>query len=595
MSLNLTHVRLITLTFVLLTGLEARAADPADRILINGVFETMNPSAPSASAVAITDGRISFVGDVSGARKLIGDATDVIDLQGKYVTPGFIESHNHVVSSAWTVMGVDLSEAQSADDIGRLLKAHADAHPEETGPLVGFGWQPSNIGTQGPRAADLDKWDLGRPTIAIGNSVHDAGLNTLALEAAGITNDTPDLQPGVMYWERDDDGNITGLGIEVIYFDAYIKMGAWQPESMVPMSIELLQGFLAKKGVTTAMVPGLVTPAVAVSSDLILEDMRNIMPILKRRADNGEAQLRLNVMPMFKLLDADPQTFVDFVVEMRELYDDDMVRVDKIKIHPELAWSMRGATQLVPYIPENEGDAPNWGMYGVTPDRMFEVINRANMQDIDVITHADGARLIKRLTDIIIEAKQQYPNARNRLDHFSMMDSETMARVVAHNIPTNATPVFYNELDAGPEGVNIFKAMWRDYVIDAYSNYLEIAQLYENMSLSGDTPGSPIERAYPVYLMQQSMTRKEPSVEGSKPFPTWRPSLTIDQALHAYTVAPAWQMGMEDVIGSLEVGKYADMAIFENSLRDIEPENLIEEAKVVGTLLGGEFTHREGL
>ena len=71
--------------------------------------------------------------------------------------------------------------------------------------------------------------------------------------------------------------------------------------------------------------------------------------------------------------------------------------------------------------------------------------------------------------------------------------------------------------------------------------------------------------------------------------------MTLDQALHAYTVAPAWQMGMEDVIGSLEVGKYADMAIFEKSLRDVAPLELIEKAKVVGTLLGGEFTHREGL
>ena len=71
------------------------------------------------------------------------------------------------------------------------------------------------------------------------------------------------------------------------------------------------------------------------------------------------------------------------------------------------------------------------------------------------------ARLVKRLTDIIIEAKENYPNARNRLDHISMMDSETMARVVEHNIPTNATPMFTNELDAGPEGSVIYEYMER--------------------------------------------------------------------------------------------------------------------------------------
>ena len=591
----LQSVSLILFTAVFLSGCDANASEVADRVLINGAVETMNPETPTAEAVAIKDGKILFVGDSQGAQAFVGQNTDVIDLAGRYATPGFIESHNHVVSSAWTTMGVDLSAAESVDDIGRILKAHVDANPEESGPLVGFGWMPSNIGSKGPRAADLDKWDLGRPTIAIGNSVHDAGLNSLALEAAGISSETPDIQPGVMYWERDESGDITGLGIEVIFFGAYIEMGAWQPETMVPESINYLQGFLAEKGVTTAMVPGLVTPGAAVSSELVKQDMREILPILKARAESGEAQLRLNVMPMFKLPDADPQDFVDFVTEMNALYDNDMVRVDKIKIHPELAWSQRGATQLVPYLPENEGDALTWGNYGVSPDRMFEVINRANHAGFDVITHADGGRLVKRLTDIIVEAKQSYPDARNRLDHISMMDNETRAKVVEHNIPTNATPMFTNELDAGLKGSVIWEYMPRDYIEEAYCQYQELAQLYDNVSLSGDTPGSAIDKAYPVYLMQQAMTNTEPSLEGSEPFPPWRPTMSIDQVLHAYTMAPAWQMGMEEVIGSLEVGKYADMAIFEKSLRDIEPGNLIEEAKVVGTLLGGEFTHRDGM
>ncbi len=571
------------------------AAKKADRVLINGAIETMNEAQPSAEAIAVKDGKILFVGSSKDAQAHIGRKTDVIDLEGKYVTPGFIESHNHVVASAWTAMGVNLSDAESVDDIGRILKAHVDANPDETGPLVGYDWQPAKIGTRGPRAADLDKWELGRPTIAIGNFVHDAGLNTLAMEAAGINNDTPDIQENVMFWERDEQGNITGLGIEVIFFEAYIDMGDWQPETMVPESINRLQGFLAKQGVTTAMVAGLVTPGAAVSSDLMMKDMRDIMPILKRRAESGEAQMRLNVMPMFKLPDADPQQFVDFVVEMRESYNDDMVRVNKIKIHPKLAWNSRGATQLVPYLPAKKGDAPTWGGYGVSPDRMFEAVNRANMNDIDVVTHADGARLIKRLTDIIIEAKEHYPNARNRLDHISMMDSATMAKVVEHNIPTNATPMFCNEMDAGIAGADIFKFMPREYIEDAYGNYTELAQRYGNMSLSGDSPGIAIDKAYPVYLMQQAMTLVEPTIEGSSHFPPWRPKLTIDQALHAYTMAPAWQMGMEDVIGSLEVGKYADMAIFEKSLRDIKPQNLIEQANVVGTLLGGEFTHLDGM
>ncbi|WP_170482701.1 amidohydrolase family protein [Ruegeria arenilitoris] len=245
----------------------AAIAQTADRVLLNGIVETMNAAQPNAEALAIKDGRILFVGASNDAQAFVGDETDVIDLEGRYVTPGMIESHNHVVSSKWITTGVDVSGARSVDDVGRLMKEHVDANPDEAGPLIGFGWMPANLGNQQPRAADLDKWDLGRPTMVFGNASHDAVLNTLALEAAGITADTPDIQPGVIYWERDGDGNPTGLGIETIFFEAYVDMGAWDPDVVVPQSADFLQDFLAGKGVTTAMVPGLVTPGFSISAE----------------------------------------------------------------------------------------------------------------------------------------------------------------------------------------------------------------------------------------------------------------------------------------------------------------------------------------
>lgn len=584
----------ISLAAALLAG-SALSAQTADRILTNGNIETMNPVQPVAEAIAIKDGKILFVGASDDASSFVGDGTDVIDLGGRYVTPGMIESHNHVVASKWTTTGVDVSAARSTDDVGRLMKEYVDANPDETGPLIGYGWMPANLGNDSPRAADLDKYDLGRPTLVIGNSSHDAALNTLAMEAAEVNKDTPDTQPGVIYWERDADGNPTGLGIETIFFESFLKMGAWDPERIVPESADALQDFLTSKGVTTAMVPGLVTPGFSIRTELAKQDMRDIMKVLKAREDSGHAKLRLNVMPWFKLPDADPQDIVDFAVEMRDLYNTDMLRTDNIKIHPENAWLSRGATQLEPYLPAKEGDAPTWGTYGVSPDRLYEMVNRANLNGMDIVTHADGSRLIKRLTDIYIEAKEHYPDSRNRLDHITAMDNETRDKVVLHNIPTNATPMFYNELDSGRNGSELFKVINRAFAIETHGQYTELAQIYDNLSLSGDAPGAPIEKAYPAYLFQQSMTLIEPSIEGAEPFPEWRPTMTIDQVLNAYTVAPAWQMGMEDVIGSLEVGKYADIAIWQKSLRDIAGENMIDEATVVGTLLNGEFTYREGL
>ena len=242
-------------------------ADPADRVLLGGVIETMNPEQPTAEAVAMKDGTLVFVGSSDAARAHIGDQTEVIDLGGKYVTPGFIESHNHVVASLWMTSGVDVSAATSPEDISRILKEYADANPDVP-VIIGNGWAPATLGNRNPVTKDLDAFDIGRPAIAIGNSCHDAVFNSLGLEAAGVTNETAiDTQPGVMYWDRDENGDITGLAIEVQYAQAYVDMGAWQPETMVPESIETLQGFLAKQGVTTAMVPGIVSPGVVIGAE----------------------------------------------------------------------------------------------------------------------------------------------------------------------------------------------------------------------------------------------------------------------------------------------------------------------------------------
>ena len=96
-------------------------------------------------------------------------------------------------------------------------------------------------------------------------------------------------------------------------------------------------------------------------------------------------------------------------------------------------------------------------------------------------------------------------------------------------------------------------------------------------------------------MFQQAMTLGQPGRPELKPFPPMRKRFTIDQALESMTVNAAWQLRMEDKIGSIEVGKYADLAVFNKSLRKIEAENLVEQVEVLGTILNGEFTHRKGI
>ena len=570
-------------------SVSAIAADPADRVLKNGDIETMDQAQPKAEAIAMKDGKIVYVGNNDGAEAFIGDKTDVIDLKGAYVTPGFVETHNHVVGSTWMTAGVSLRFAETPEEMAQTLKKYADENPDLK-VVVGNGWLRGTLDRL-PTAEDMDKAGIDRPVVAIGNYCHDAVFNTIAIEKAGIDLDTvKDLQPGVIYWERDENGRATGLGVEGQWAKGYVDIGAWNPKTMIPEASDYLQGYLVTQGVTTAVATGIMTPPVIINAEMVLDEFELAADILRERVNSGKAKMRLGIMPYFKTPDADPQRYVDVISEVREKNNDDMLWARGVKLHTEVAWNEGIATQFVPYLKPNEDGSPNYGQYGVTPDRQWELVTRANDADLDIVAHVNGAREVKRLIDIYLEARKKHPHIRNRLDHLDFCTAADQDRIVKHNIPVNATPGFANDGDAGLNGSALFAVVDKKYAIECYGSYSDLANRYDNVSLSGDTPGFPIEKAYPVWNMQSAMTLTNPDNPDSKYFPPWRKAMTIDQVLAAHTTIAAWQIRMEDKIGSLEVGKYADIAIFNKSLREIAPENLVKEGKVLATLLGGEFT-----
>ncbi|GLP98042.1 amidohydrolase [Paraferrimonas sedimenticola] len=574
----------------------AVAGELADSVFTNGVFETMNDAQPNAEVLAVKDGKIVYVGNQAGAKNFINDADEVIDLQGKYVTPGFIETHNHVIGSTWMAKGIDLSAVRTIEDLKSTIKAHVDAHPEEE-LIIGNGWVYPNLEFELTTEL-MDSMGFDKPMVLVGNYCHDAVFNSLGLKKAGVDLDTvEDLQPGLIYWERDEIGKPTGLAIEGQWAQAYVDMGAWVSERDIPEASDYLQGYLATQGVTAAVAPGVMTPAVIISGDAVIAEYRLTAEILQKRIDNGEAKMRLGHMPIFKLPDSDIAEYIAVGKEVSDKYDSDMQWVAGFKLHTEAGWQVGAATQLVPYKTKGEDGLDNFGQYGLPVEFSHKVVHAANKAGFSVYTHVDGARNVKRLTDVYLEAQALYPEARNRFEHLQFAMKADRDRMVQYNIPVNATPGFCNEIDAGEGGELLFSTIDEGYSKDAYCGHPDLAHQYDNVSLSGDSPGFPIEKSYPVYNMQAAMTGVDP-VAGGNPFPSWRQNMTFDQVMKAHTTIAAWQMHIEEKVGSLEVGKLADMAIFENNLREIaeqDPSSLVEKGKVVGTVLGGAFTHRDGM
>ena len=185
----------------------------ADLVLRNGTIYSMDTAGRRFTSIAIVGDTLAWVGDEANVEKWIDTNTRVINLAGRSVFPGFIDTHIHTMDTLPLINGVMLSPSQSADEVLATIAAHAAAHPEQN-PILGAGFLARAFGIDGPTADDLDRVVPDRPALIIDEGGHTAWANSLALTAAGISADTPDPVPGAHFYQRDADGNPTGWLVE---------------------------------------------------------------------------------------------------------------------------------------------------------------------------------------------------------------------------------------------------------------------------------------------------------------------------------------------------------------------------------------------
>lgn len=355
-------------------------AKSADYVFTGGKIHTMNDAQPTAEAIAIEGNKIVYVGDAAGVKKLVGKSTREIDLKGRVMLPGFISAHDHLIASNWTTMGVNLFDARSKDEALQMIKAFAEANPDDK-VIRGVGWSRETFGGELPNAELLDTVVPDRPAILLDCTIHDAWLNTVALKAGNITKDSPDALPGVTYWIRDKEGNPTGIAIELQWMGTYIKSGAWDPEVMIPDSSEKLFATAAQNGTTTFLNPGVITPNIKDTHGGMEEDFRKTMKYLHSLERQDRLPLRAVVLPMFKNNKADPKKFVAFAKEMNEKYNSDLLTVRSVKVHPEGNLAAEVAPTLEPY----ENNKENRGTFNVPPELTKAIVLEANKVGLDVV------------------------------------------------------------------------------------------------------------------------------------------------------------------------------------------------------------------
>lgn len=548
----------------------------ADVVLKNGAVYTMESKNPKAEAIAVTGKKISYVGTSKGAEALIGKNTKVIDLQGKMLLPGFVESHIHPTLAILT-LGADL-QSDSVNEVLGKIKAWADANPDAK-LIQGFGWRYTLFPTTGPNKADLDRLFPDRPVFLVAIDVHSVWCNSKALELAGIDATTPDPAPGISYFQRDPKTNEPiGWVVEILAEQMLLaKLNPPTPEAVNAAAADKIREF-STAGITALWDAGIgIMP-----TELGLAGYQQL---------EKEGRLPVRIVASYYWNNPAITDPVEKVVALRKQFHSELVQARTLKILFDGGEAQHTAAMLKAYA-----DKPGaHGDYQVDKKLVEAAVLKAQAKGIDTHAHTVGDRAVRDYLDAVEAARNAYPKSpsRHTAAHVSFLTDEEVGRLPKLDVTMQTSaqwvmpdPTMYRSAQIVGEEV-AFREWYR---------MNSVLKAGGRLALGTDWPAANYSAIYrPLEAIQVAMTRAILPQYGKEQFtpvlPPPNERITLDQALKASTLDAAYVLGLEDKIGSLEVGKLADMVVLEKDLHHIAPSE-ISTTQVKMTMMNGKITYQ---
>lgn len=553
-------------------GTAGAADDAADFVFRNGPIYTVAGPAPWAQAVAVKGNTITHVGDEAGAMAMAGPATRVVDLDGKLLMPGFVEGHIHPFLGAFLTSGVDL-QVPTGDDALAAIAAYAAENPN--GPVRGFGYRVDMFGPDGPNRYELDRVLPDRPGFFFAIDAHSLWVNSKALEMAGIGRDSPDPIPGFSYYVRDEHGEPTGYLMEVPA--ALGLVNAIEPLSAQSMAT-LLDGWLPKAseaGITSVFDAGV--PPIGGDQAALL----NIYTDVERRG-----ALPFRVVASYSVKEAPVDDTVAKLTDIRNRVSGDLVGVDVVKIVGDGTQGGYTAWLIGPYAdkPDSVGGSP------FTEDQWHKLIGDVDAAGFDVHVHACGEQTARTALDSIERAIAANPprDRRHTIAHLVYVEEPDNQRFGELGVVAQFSA---NWLSADPDTLENMAARYGTPRQDLLYRPQEVLRSGGRISLGTDWPAAGYFSTYkPLDAIQTGVTRQ---LVGQPDAPVLAPDdqrLSVAEAVHANTLGAAYQIRLDGKVGSLEVGKLADMIVLDQNILEIDPHH-IHQAKVTMTMMNGQIRH----
>jgi predicted amidohydrolase YtcJ len=533
------------------------AEDTADLLLRHGVFYPVEPPGRVEGSLAVREGRIVYLGPDAGAEKLRGAKTRVIELGGRAVTPGLIDAHSHLAGLGEALAQVDLVGTASYDEVIRRVREAAGKVPAGTW-VRGRGWDQNDWPDKRfPLHEALSAAVPGHPVWLERIDGHAALVNAAALKALGVDAATQDPSGGRFL--RDEAGKPTGVLVDNAMGVASGRLPAPSLDERKRL-ITMAARHCLERGLTTV-------------TDMGIGDADYQAYSALRHAD--ELPIRASLF-----LTDDEALLAHWFERGPDVDPEARLQVRGVKLYVDGALGSRGAALVEPY----SDDPGNIGLLVSSGDHLAEVSRRAAQTGFQIAIHAIGDRGGVVALDAMESALGgPRPQARFRLEHAQVLrlqDIDRMARlgIIASMQPTHAT----SDMPWAGERVG--------------ERRLEGAYAWRRVLTSGGrlALGSdfPVESADPRLGLYAAVTRQD--LDG-KPAGGWRPGekLTREEALRGFTLDAAWSLFLEKDLGSLAVGKRADLVVFAEDPMTV-PEAGIPKAGIDYTLVNGQVVYERG-
>ena len=525
---------------------------PVTLAIINANIWTADENQPFAEAVAISDGKIVYVGTTKQVKKTITKESNVIDAAGMFVCPGFTDSHLHLLDGGFHLSSVQLRDANTPEEfITRIADFAKTCEPGDW--ILGGDWDHSLWGGELPNRHWIDEVTPVNPLWVSRLDGHMALANSLALKIANINKNSVSPAGGTIV--KDGIGELTGIfkdnAMDLIY--PYIKEPG---DSLKFHALDAAMQYLIERGVTSVHHMG------------GWDDLR----IYRHYHDENKLRIRISAavpLSTWKKLD---QTIQE------NDFSDEWLRIGGLKSFVDGSLGSHTALFHEPYT-----DKPtDTGLQVTRDDELFEMILNADKAGLQSITHAIGDKANTIILDIYEQVKAQNGNRdrRFRVEHAQHLRNSDIQRFRKLGVIASMQP--YHAIDDG---------RWAEPLIGdriktthAYRSLLDAGA---NLVFGSDWYVAPPSPLWGIYAAITRRTLGDKNPDG------WVPEqkISVEEALKCYTISPAYASFEESIKGSIMPGKLADLVIIDQDLTKIDPVS-IKDSRIMMTIVDGKIQYQ---